>query len=148
MPPITRSQIWNLLRGNVAGRLPADPTPTPIRPRAEAINFWPDQTPDTPVPGVIEGIAVPDQDLVLQLANMKLAPVPMEIESPFDSAALGLKEIGNLASWTVSSCKPGCGVEALRDDNTSLFWQYVSSPELEIQPLIGGIDLMDHNLIT
>jgi hypothetical protein len=41
----------------------------------------------------------------------------------FDPAALGLKEIGNLASWTVSSSKPGCGVEALRDEDTNLFWQ-------------------------
>ncbi|KAF8852249.1 anaphase-promoting complex, subunit 10 [Acephala macrosclerotiorum] len=47
----------------------------------------------------------------------------MEIDVPFDPAALGLKEIGNLASWTVSSSKPGCGVEALRDEDTNLFWQ-------------------------
>ncbi|PSS13353.1 hypothetical protein M430DRAFT_106206 [Amorphotheca resinae ATCC 22711] len=47
----------------------------------------------------------------------------MDIDPPFDATALGLKEIGNLASWTVSSCKPGCGVEALRDEDTSLFWQ-------------------------
>lgn len=52
-------------------------------------------------------------------------PVPMEIDPPFDPTALGLKEIGNLASWTVSSCKPGCGVEALRDESTDSFWQYV-----------------------
>ncbi|KAI6711471.1 hypothetical protein JHW43_006027 [Diplocarpon mali] len=49
--------------------------------------------------------------------------VPMELDNPFDPAALGLKEIGNLASWTVSSSKPGCGVDALRDDDTGLFWQ-------------------------
>ena len=49
--------------------------------------------------------------------------VPMELDAHFDAEALGLKEIGNLASWTVSSCKPGCGVDALRDDDTSLFWQ-------------------------
>ncbi|KAG0649015.1 Cyclosome subunit 10 [Hyphodiscus hymeniophilus] len=41
----------------------------------------------------------------------------MDIDPPFDATALGLKEIGNLASWTVSSCKPGCGVEALRDED-------------------------------
>ena len=35
----------------------------------------------------------------------------------------GLKEIGNLASWTVSTAKPGNGIEQLRDDDTSLFWQ-------------------------
>lgn len=48
----------------------------------------------------------------------------MDVDPPFD--ATGLKEIGNLASWTVSTYKPGCGVEALRDENTNLFWQYVT----------------------
>lgn len=47
--------------------------------------------------------------------------VPMEIDVPFDTT--GLKEIGNLASWTVSTFKPGCGVEALRNEDTNLFWQ-------------------------
>lgn len=49
--------------------------------------------------------------------------VLMDLDSIFDPDALGWKEIGNLASWTVSTCKPGCGVEALRDDDTGLFWQ-------------------------
>ncbi|KAI9789559.1 MAG: anaphase promoting complex subunit doc1 [Peltula sp. TS41687] len=40
---------------------------------------------------------------------------------PFDTT--GLREIGNLASWTVSTAKPGCGVEALRSEDMSLFWQ-------------------------
>ena len=62
---------------------------------------------------------------VVELANglFRHRIVPMEIDAPFDPSALGLKEIGNLASWTVSSCKPGCGVEALRDEDTGLFWQ-------------------------
>jgi hypothetical protein len=61
---------------------------------------------------------------MLEYANRSLQiSVPMDIDPPFDATALGLKEIGNLASWTVSSCKPGCGVEALRDEDTSLFWQ-------------------------
>ncbi|KAI6245523.1 Anaphase-promoting complex subunit 10 [Erysiphe necator] len=49
--------------------------------------------------------------------------VHMDVDIPFDPASFGFKEIGNLASWTVSSCKPGCGIEALRDEETSLFWQ-------------------------
>ncbi|TVY85898.1 Anaphase-promoting complex subunit [Lachnellula willkommii] len=62
--------------------------------------------------------------VALQYANrFRRSTVPMEVDTPFNPAALGLKEIGNLASWTVSSCKPGCGVEALRDDDTNLFWQ-------------------------
>lgn len=59
----------------------------------------------------------------LEITDTDRPAVPMELDSTFDPAALGLKEIGNLASWTVSSCKPGCGVDALRDDDTSLFWQ-------------------------
>jgi len=35
----------------------------------------------------------------------------------------GLKEISSLASWTVSTSKPGCGVAALRSPDTQLFWQ-------------------------
>lgn len=35
----------------------------------------------------------------------------------------GLKEISSLASWTVSTNKPGCGVTALRSPDTNLFWQ-------------------------
>jgi anaphase-promoting complex subunit 10 len=50
-------------------------------------------------------------------------PVPMDVDPEPKFDATGLKEIGNLASWTVSTYKPGCGVEALRDDDTDLFWQ-------------------------
>ncbi|KAF2717288.1 galactose-binding like protein [Polychaeton citri CBS 116435] len=35
----------------------------------------------------------------------------------------GLKEISSLASWTVSTCKPGNGVAALRSSSPSHFWQ-------------------------
>ncbi|MCJ1423597.1 anaphase promoting complex subunit doc1 [Sticta canariensis] len=49
-----------------------------------------------------------------------------------DTGALGcasepslanLREISTLASWTVSTYKPGCGVAALRSSSTSQFWQ-------------------------
>ncbi|KAI1078524.1 anaphase-promoting complex, subunit 10-domain-containing protein [Whalleya microplaca] len=46
-----------------------------------------------------------------------------EDEPPFDPSAVGLKEISNLASFTVSSYKPGCGVKELRDDDVNQFWQ-------------------------
>ncbi|KAF2431532.1 APC10-domain-containing protein [Tothia fuscella] len=55
--------------------------------------------------GVVDPAAQPDQQ------SMPPAPPP------------GLKEISPLASWTVSSSKPGCGVAALRAPNTALFWQ-------------------------
>ena len=35
----------------------------------------------------------------------------------------GLKEISSLASWTVSTAKPGNGVAALRSPDTTQFWQ-------------------------
>ncbi|KAI1481400.1 APC10-domain-containing protein [Daldinia eschscholtzii] len=41
----------------------------------------------------------------------------------FDASLVGLKEISNLASFTVSSYKPGCGVKELRDDDVNHYWQ-------------------------
>jgi len=35
------------------------------------------------------------------------------------------KEIGDEAVWTLSSAKVGNGVDQLRDDNLSTFWQYI-----------------------
>lgn len=46
-----------------------------------------------------------------------------EDEGAFDPASVGLKEISNLASFTVSSYKPGSGVKELRDDDVHQFWQ-------------------------
>jgi len=34
-----------------------------------------------------------------------------------------LKEVGNLAAWSVSSFKTGCGVENLCDNNLNTVWQ-------------------------
>ncbi|CAG8980741.1 hypothetical protein HYALB_00013691 [Hymenoscyphus albidus] len=61
--------------------------------------------------------------IIAPFTNELSQSVQMESEAQFDPTALGLKEIGNLASWTVSSCKPGCGVDALRNEDTNLFWQ-------------------------
>ncbi|KAI0518290.1 anaphase-promoting complex, subunit 10-domain-containing protein [Xylaria bambusicola] len=44
-------------------------------------------------------------------------------EQSFDASAVGLKEISNLASFIVSSYKPGCGVKELRDDDVNQYWQ-------------------------
>ena len=33
------------------------------------------------------------------------------------------REVGNQATWSLSSCKPGSGVEQLRDDNYESYWQ-------------------------
>lgn len=43
----------------------------------------------------------------------------------FDPMLLGLKEINNLAHFSVSSHKPGNGVEELLSDDLSKYWQYV-----------------------
>ena len=34
-----------------------------------------------------------------------------------------LREMGNKAAWSVSSCKPSNGVSALRDENLETYWQ-------------------------
>ena len=45
---------------------------------------------------------------------------------PFDPAALGLREINNLAHFGVSSHKPGNGVAELLSDDLGQYWQYVT----------------------
>ncbi len=54
-------------------------------------------------------------------------------EAPFDASAIGLKEISNLAGFTVSSYKPGCGVKELRDDDVNQFWQCVAQAPRDSQ---------------
>lgn len=91
-------------------------------------------------------------DVIRRILTPSAAVVPMEIDPPFDTT--GLKEIGNLASWTVSTCKPGCGVEALRDEDTNLFWQYDDIPSTYSSNSKRAcndeviIDLMVRNLTT
>lgn len=46
--------------------------------------------------------------------------------APFNPIAMGLKEIGGLAHFRVSSYKPGNGVDELKNDDTDRYWQYVS----------------------
>ena len=38
-------------------------------------------------------------------------------------ALIGLRDISSLATWTLSSAKPGCALAQLRNSNTNLFWQ-------------------------
>ncbi len=33
------------------------------------------------------------------------------------------REIGQMAVWSLSTAKPGNGVEQLRDDNNETYWQ-------------------------
>ncbi len=42
---------------------------------------------------------------------------------PEEEEVDGLREIGRLAVWSVSSTKPGNGVNCLRDDRADTFWQ-------------------------
>ncbi|KAF6808757.1 anaphase promoting complex subunit 10 [Colletotrichum sojae] len=44
-------------------------------------------------------------------------------EPEFDPLAAGLKEISNLGKFTVSSHKPGNGVDQLRNDSLKTYWQ-------------------------
>ena len=118
MPP----RLLDILRGH--GR-----TPAPLQP-PQTRNFVALPRPAlparrTPTPNPPEDQRLWQRMFRLGLTDTSSKVVPMELEPEFDPTALGLKEIGNLASWTVSTCKPGSGVEALRHEDTQLFWQYV-----------------------
>lgn len=59
-----------------------------------------------------------DHSSLVPVANLILSSAP-----PPEPSLAHLREISPLASWTVSTYKPGCGVEALRSPSTSQFWQ-------------------------
>lgn len=52
-----------------------------------------------------------------------LTSAPEEDDEPEVFPPPGLKEISSLASWTVSTAKPGNGVAALRSPDPAHFWQ-------------------------
>ena len=62
-----------------------------------------------------------------------ITAVPMYIDSDlkvetdciwfFFSQLPSTREVGNQAAWSLSSCKPGFGVEQIRDDNYETYWQ-------------------------
>ncbi|KAL2006573.1 hypothetical protein VTN00DRAFT_9241 [Thermoascus crustaceus] len=55
---------------------------------------------------------VEDEDEEMRDRNRSPSPLPPN-----------LREISSLASWTVSTHKPGCGVAALRNPSPSQYWQ-------------------------
>ena len=59
-------------------------------------------------------------------------PTKMSTQRPESSEGSGIfqkdsknevREIGDQAIWSLSSCKPGFGIDQLRDDNFDTYWQ-------------------------
>ena len=100
-------------------RAPQDET-SPPRPRAMDPNQMPSDDDDDELVG-IEG----EEDLDSTASDDALgsphppSPTALNLAPPPPY----LREISTLASWTVSSSKPGCSIPQLRDPSPSLFWQ-------------------------
>ncbi|KAF5296234.1 hypothetical protein FQA39_LY12571 [Lamprigera yunnana] len=57
------------------------------------------------------------------LEKHSLDKQPQEVD-PIKNERMGnVREVGSQAIWSLSSCKPGFGVEQLRDDRTDTYWQ-------------------------
>lgn len=54
-----------------------------------------------------------------------------------------LREMGKNAAWSVSSCKPGNGVNTLRDDNLETYWQLRKT----LKPISFSLILLSISLI-
>ncbi|RDA89645.1 hypothetical protein CP533_0741 [Ophiocordyceps camponoti-saundersi (nom. inval.)] len=78
-----------------------------------------------------EAEAMDDDDQVLDHYEAEDTSVEEQVEEEqneealplVDPLSIGLKEISNLGKFTVSSHKPGCGVEELRSEDLKLYWQ-------------------------
>ncbi|EDW32028.1 GL10659 [Drosophila persimilis] len=56
--------------------------------------------------------------------DIPINPPPTSEEDPLAEERLGLvREVGAQAVWSLSSCKPGFGVERLRDNIMDTYWQ-------------------------
>ncbi|CRL00379.1 CLUMA_CG013647, isoform A [Clunio marinus] len=52
------------------------------------------------------------------------SPEHKENQCPFHAERSGeVREVGSQAVWSLSSCKPGFGVEQLRDNSMETYWQ-------------------------
>lgn len=60
----------------------------------------------------------------------------------------GLREMAKKAVWSVSSCKPGNGVLALRDDNLDIYWQLFHLLLSSISLKLNKFSLFSTNLKT
>lgn len=66
----------------------------------------------------VEDASIEEQVEVEEEEEVEEEAVPL-----VDPSSIGLKEISNLGKFTVSSHKPGNGVNELRHDDLKLFWQ-------------------------
>lgn len=58
------------------------------------------------------------------------------------------REVGDDAVWSLSSAKPGNGVEQLRDGRTDTFWQYVSvDREHSFHPPVASSIFISHGAV-
>lgn len=60
---------------------------------------------------------------IKRLLTLFLASLPPSPTTPSQPPPPNYREISTLASWTVSSSKPGCSIPQLRHPSHSLFWQ-------------------------
>lgn len=54
---------------------------------------------------------------------MTNSPVQLPVGKSALDVGTDVREIGHLAVWTVTSAKPGNGVELLRDGSKDTYWQ-------------------------
>lgn len=54
---------------------------------------------------------------------MTSPPAPLPVGKSALEVGTDVREIGHLAVWTVTSAKPGNGVELLRDGSKDTYWQ-------------------------
>ena len=74
------------------------------------------------------------------------APANVRVTPTLEEDTRVRREIGALAVWSVTSAKPGNGVELLRDDNLDTYWQSDGAqPHLvniqfqrKVRPIVGG----------
>ncbi|TRY63773.1 hypothetical protein TCAL_11496 [Tigriopus californicus] len=115
-----------------ARHIPDTPTSPPTLPSSSSIRPTASSASLSSTAGaqVIEALPAPGQDsTVFVTSETDKSAIPstdlLTHTNPHErrSHAQSVREVGNQATWSLSSCKPGFGVEQLRDHSVDTYWQ-------------------------
>ncbi|KAM7199719.1 galactose-binding like protein [Naviculisporaceae sp. PSN 640] len=127
----------DVTRGIILGYYSKDESPSPVASPPPASEYLGDDGSGDEDPMQFGHVRDDDDDLVDDTMDRDLGEDDLDndeevdeqvesdeaLPSDFDAAALGLKEINNLANFGVSSHKPGNGVAELLSDDLDKYWQ-------------------------
>ena len=85
-----------------------------------------------------------DRSIIASSSSTGAEPLSQHVEERAGGGGGGeVREVGGAGTWSLSSCKPGYGVQQLRDGNNDTYWQ----SDGQLPHLVNIQELPNNNLI-